>query len=354
MSTNITVSVIIATYNSTKTLPMVLEALKNQNYPKEKMEIIIVDGGSEDDTLTISRRYKCVIIDNPRTEPVYGKFIGYRKARGKYLMYLDHDEVLKNTRSISIKVSILDANRDVKAIAGGNYVNPPNYPFINNYINEFGDPFSYFVYRLSKRHKYFLNSMRKSYPSVYENRDYILFDLESAQYLPIIELAAGASMFDAEILRKYFPVTNSHFELVPHFFYLLFTLKKHVAVLKNDKIFHYSSDTLRNYLKKINWRIKNNIFFTEDMGRSGFSGREKYQPTSFRLRKYLFIPYSISLVLPFWDAIKLVYTRKDVRYIIHIILCLYTGFSIIYFYILSVLGYKPLLKNYDNSKTVIH
>lgn len=346
------VSIIVATYNSEKTLPMVLGSVRKQIYNQDKVEILLIDGGSTDSTLEIGKKYKCRIIKNPRVEPVYAKFIAYKKARGKYLMYLDHDEVLENPKSISTKVNVLEGGYGVRAVAGGNYKNPPGYPFINNYINEFGDPFSFFIYRLSKRNEFFLPAMKKKFPVFLESDEFVIFDLSDTLYLPIIELVAGGSMFDANVLKNEFPRTKTRFEISPHYFYLLFSKYKKIAVIKNDPILHYSSDTINKYIKKIIWRIKNNIYFKQSMGESGFSGRERYQPSDFRFKKYLFIPYSFSLIFPLIDSASLALTRRNLLYFIHIPLCLFTSTQIIYHLLLKVIGSKPRLRNYDDSTAI--
>jgi len=47
------VSVIIPTYNPERVLPLCLESIEEQSYPKEKIEIIIADGGFIDDMMVL-------------------------------------------------------------------------------------------------------------------------------------------------------------------------------------------------------------------------------------------------------------------------------------------------------------
>lgn len=347
------VSVIIATFNSGRLLPIVLESVKQQEYPKNKIELLLVDGGSTDDTLSIGRKLRCRIIKNPRTEPVYGKYLGYLKAKGRYIMYLDHDEVIVDGNSIASKIKVLKENPKVKVIAGGNYISPRGYPVINDYINDFGDPFSFFMYRLSKRYRYFLETMRDRYPVLVENKKSVVFDLTNVLELPIIELVAGGSMFDARTLKKEFPKTLKRFELAPQFFYLLYSKYPYIALVKNDPIVHYSSDNLEKYLRKIKWRIKNNILFYKTMGISGYVGREKFQPKLSRLKKYLFIPYALSIIFPLYDSLMLSITRRNIYYFWHFLFCFYTASLIIYYYVVKILKVEKPLKNYDESKIVI-
>ena len=343
------VSIIIATYNSEKTLHYVLKSVLKQSYPKKYTEIILVDGGSVDKTLEIARRYGCLVIHNPQVEPVFGKYLGYIKSKGRYVMYLDHDEVLLNRESIISKVDALEECSHAKVVAGGGYRSPKEYPLINDYINDFGDPFSFFIYRLSKRDKFFIRDMKKKYTLILEKNKYLLFDLSGIKSLPIIELVNVGSMFDASLLKKYFPETKVKMELLPHFFYLLYLKYPEVIVMKDDPILHYSVDTLKKYLIKISWRVKNNLYHVNNMGQSGFSGREKFQPAEFRLKKYLFIPYAFTLVFPFYDAIWLIITRKNIMYILHVPLTLYTASLIVFHLFLKKVGVTQPLKNYDES-----
>src|SRR5581483_2172553 len=100
-----TVSAVITTYNSERTLKKVIKSIRNQNYDQNKIEIMIIDGGSQDNTLKIAKESNCEIIHNPKTDQVYGKFIGYKKAKGEFLLLIDSDEVLDNKNSILNKVN---------------------------------------------------------------------------------------------------------------------------------------------------------------------------------------------------------------------------------------------------------
>ena len=51
------VSGILTTYNGDRTLDECLNNFFAQDYPKDKMELIIADGGSTDKTLDIIKKY---------------------------------------------------------------------------------------------------------------------------------------------------------------------------------------------------------------------------------------------------------------------------------------------------------
>lgn len=346
------ISIIIATFNSEKTLTLVLESIKKQTFPKDKIEVLLVDGGSKDTTKQIAAMYDCKVINNPRTEPVYAKFLGYLEAKGKYLMYLDHDEVIENTKSLELKHAIFVENQKVKAVICSGYKSPKNYPMINNYINEFGDPFSAFIYNLSKDARFFLKTMIDRYGFVENKKEYAVFDLHNVTQVPLIELCAGGSMFDGEYMKDTFKDTKKSPNLIPHFFYLLNAKESLIAMTKGDSLVHYSSDTLGKYFTKIRWRIKNNIYHVSDMGASGFSGREQYSSKTASYKKYLFIPYVYTIFFCLYDAIYLAFSRKSFYYLIHFPLCFYTATLIIYHTVLKLLGHRPHLRSYDDSVVI--
>jgi len=348
---NKSVTIIIATYNSQSLLEKVFNALNQQTYPKELINVIAVDGGSTDSTkdYVLARGY--TVIDNPRTEPVYAKYLGYLSANSDYAIYLDHDEVIENPRSIEEKIALFESNDEVKAVLSSGYKTPAGISFINDYINEFGDPFSAFRYHLSKMDHFFLARMKKKYKVIEETSNGVYFEFNSNKNLPIIELVAAGSMIDLKFFKDTFPETYKEPHTLPHFFYMLIEKKKQIAIAKNDAIFHYSSDTFWKYLNKIKWRIKNNIFFPH-MSKAGFSGREKHEQGIVKYKKYLYIPYAFSFVFPFIDSLYLVITRKKLSYFIHFPLTIYTASYILGYSAAKLCGYKPYMKSYDEKKVI--
>ena len=51
------VSIVVLTYNGRKFMRDLMESLADQTYPRHLVEIIIVDNGSQDDTVAFIRKY---------------------------------------------------------------------------------------------------------------------------------------------------------------------------------------------------------------------------------------------------------------------------------------------------------
>src|SRR3989344_1808133 len=140
MNTCPLISVVIPTYNSKATLGKVLYAIKRQSYPQDKIEILVVDGGSIDKTLDIAKSYNTKVLLNSKILQVYAKHIGYIKAKGKYIVHLDSDEVLVNKNSLKLKYEFFLRNNKVGAAVVSGLRTPKGASKFNDVINEYGDP----------------------------------------------------------------------------------------------------------------------------------------------------------------------------------------------------------------------
>ncbi len=85
------ISLVIPTINEERNIKNCLDSVFSQDYPKTKLEVIVVDDESTDGTLSIVRRYPVKILKNGFKHGEIGKMIGFRAAKGKYFMYLDAD-----------------------------------------------------------------------------------------------------------------------------------------------------------------------------------------------------------------------------------------------------------------------
>ncbi|NHV05707.1 MAG: glycosyltransferase [Thaumarchaeota archaeon] len=87
------VSIIIPSYNSARTLRSCLNSIENQSYPKSRIEVIVVDKFSMDDTPAIVRAFGAKLISTKAGRSA-ARNIGAKVAKGNYMLFLDSDMIL--------------------------------------------------------------------------------------------------------------------------------------------------------------------------------------------------------------------------------------------------------------------
>ena len=93
------ISVIIPIYNTQEFLPRCLDSILNQSYAN--MEIILVNDGSTDDSVSICERYaakdtRIQMISQPNQGIIVATKIGIRLCRGEYVMFVDSDDWIES------------------------------------------------------------------------------------------------------------------------------------------------------------------------------------------------------------------------------------------------------------------
>ena len=89
----IDVSVIVTTRNEEEIVGNCLRSIKDQTYPPEGIEIIVVDNDSTDGTTSISRSNTDKVYNHGHNRAEQLNY-GARKARGQYIIFPDADMIL--------------------------------------------------------------------------------------------------------------------------------------------------------------------------------------------------------------------------------------------------------------------
>jgi succinoglycan biosynthesis protein ExoA len=88
------ISVVIPVLNGEALLPNCLASLRSQDYPPERIEIIVADGGSTDHTRDIAATFGAKIIDNLGKTVAPGRNVGFSASRGDLVAFSDDDCVM--------------------------------------------------------------------------------------------------------------------------------------------------------------------------------------------------------------------------------------------------------------------
>lgn len=107
------ISIITPTLNAGKVLETELESIRLQDYPQDKIEIIIADGGSTDSTLEIAKKYNAKVFPNPLKTGEAGKAVAVKKAKGKYIALIDSDNILPDNSWLKEMIEPMEKDSDI-------------------------------------------------------------------------------------------------------------------------------------------------------------------------------------------------------------------------------------------------
>jgi len=118
------VSIIIPTYQGEKYLSRAIRSAIDQNYPRDKYEIIVIDDGSTDNTSKILNTFKDDIRIFRHTENKglsAARNTGLIHAKGRYIINLDSDDYL-HEEILTVGTLFLNLNTDIDAISFDYYI----------------------------------------------------------------------------------------------------------------------------------------------------------------------------------------------------------------------------------------
>ncbi|MEM5793041.1 MAG: glycosyltransferase [Candidatus Aenigmatarchaeota archaeon] len=86
------VSVIIPAYNEEDVIEDCLKSVTSLDYPKKKLEIILIDDGSTDKTVEKAKKFKIKIIKGPHKGVGVARNLGIKKSKGELILFVDADQ----------------------------------------------------------------------------------------------------------------------------------------------------------------------------------------------------------------------------------------------------------------------
>ncbi len=312
----ILLSVIMAAYNSEVTIERSLKSIREQRCPQDRIEVFVIDGGSEDKTREIARKYGCIVLDNPRRLPEYAKRIGLERAVGKYVLIMDSDEVIPNRKVFARRLKMMQEHPDIKCLLGG-YRCPKGHPACGHYISNVGDPFTAFVYQWYYGGN--IGLIRKN--KITEDEIGYIGKFENTDLLPIGD---SVTLMDRKFLMENYGDAVSTENTATLFQYILQDthLLGHV---KGDFVLHYTRSDMATYFRKLKFRVINNIF---DIKGSGYAARAVKNKNMNR-RKYMYPLYCVSVFMPIVDGVRMSRYYGHAIYLMHPIFAWYVMAEIV-------------------------
>ena len=105
-----TVSIILPTLNAGALLENCLASIATQTWPKDRLEIVIADAFSTDDTRDIAKKFGATVIDDRGKNMEEGKRLALQHATGEYIIFVDADNEFTHPDCIELAVRALEKN----------------------------------------------------------------------------------------------------------------------------------------------------------------------------------------------------------------------------------------------------
>lgn len=142
------ISILIPTLNAERYLEGCLRSVRNQDYPKELLEIIVADGGSTDGTLGVLKQYAVDrVVPNPRTTGEAARAILNELATKDLILSIDADNYLVGNDWLRRMVRPLQEDASVFASEPMRWDYARSDPPMNRYfaLTGINDPVSLFM-----------------------------------------------------------------------------------------------------------------------------------------------------------------------------------------------------------------
>lgn len=309
-----TVTIVIATCNSSRTLTRCLESVLQQTYPKDKIDIILADGGSRDNTKTIGKHFgaKIISVDPKKQNAEYNKGVGLQHAKGDVVLFLDHDNIMPHRAWLSALLYPFKNNPTLVGCEPLRFQYDRNMTVLDRYFALTGgsDPVVYYLGKNS--HLSWASDVfnllgtakdRGTYYEVTYNR----------QFLPA--LGGNGAAIRREYLKKYalsdpehFIHTDVVFDIINHGFTTYAFIK--------DTIIHLTNNRIIPFLRRRKYFIEQYQFTNKSIRRYAIYDTKK------DIGKLLyFILISLTVVVPFFDAWRGYRKIRDPAWFLHPFLC---------------------------------
>jgi len=332
------VSFIIPTLNAGKLLRGCLDSIKSQEYPQNKVEIMVVDGGSTDDTLELAKQFNCRIVHNPRKLCGPGVALGILEARNDLNIFFAADNRLAGTNWLKLMIKPFTDSQGVVG-ASGPFVVDRNDISLNRYFSWVeSSPFHYFLCVNEASRKLY----EHTYDIMEETPEYKILRM-TVEKFPILGLANGFVLGRAILKDKgsnggllLNVVEKALSEDLDDILPVVKMIERgyKIAYVSEGGVYHYHLENYQQFLQKYRWKIRNNI-----LGGLAYTNLRSYLSRQRKLKERLWILYSFSIIWPLLDAAHQLKRDRDIAWLHHPVIC----------FLLSAIGILTVLEHPGHS-----
>ena len=305
------VSVILPTLNVERTLDLCLVSIRAQNYPRERVEIVVADAGSTDNTLEIAERFDVdTVVPNFLKTGEAGKSAAIEASTGEILALIDSDNIFDD-RDFFLKAAHLFEDDTIDSVEPLCWTFDPEDTLVNRYCALLGmnDPMSYFLGNYN-RYSYLSQTFTGMKVQIIRDTSDALIVNVDPEYVPTF----GANGF---MIRR---SSIEALDWKPYYFdidvFQQAVNEGHtrIALVKTETR-HLFCDSIATFRRKQARRIHDYFYHAKNKRRSYLYG-------SIPKRKYIMFVVSTVTVLPLlWQSLRGYLHKPDSAWWFHPLAC---------------------------------
>ncbi len=316
----------MATLNSGNTLEKCLASVRNQDYDQSKIEIIVADGGSQDNTPQIIKKYGGQIVPENTGSPEAAKALALAKAHNELIFQVDDDNILPHRHWLANMVSLLAKEPEAIACYPWRYAYRRQAKMLNRYFALFGvnDPVAWFLKR-ADRQSYFSSQWQLA-GKVKDRGDYFLVEFNENN-LPTVGangfLIKRQILLKAKVSPQYFFHIDVNLDLVRQGYNKYIVAKDNIIHDSGERFWHFFAKR-KKYMESL---------YLKDLSKRRYLLYDKKRD---RRKIILYSLYSLTIIKPTVDATRGFRKIPDIAWFLHPIVC----FLIFWIYFLSVVNWQ--------------
>jgi len=290
----LSVSFVLPVLDAEQILPACLSSIRKQDYPAERYEILLADGGSTDQTLNIASRYQCTIIDAKGLMGEAAKQKAFSRATGKYIAMIDADNEIAESTWLKRAVSALEQHP--KALGFESYyLKHPRHTRLNRYLTallQISDPCA--------------RAMTGRVKLLSRNSDGVeVLELPANGSYPT---GANGFIFRRELLNRLRDMGPYH--EAAFFPSLMRSGIRNLVKIRGCGIYHHYVTGWNDYLKKRRRAMIVYMLRKEEISQT-------WDQEGIHLRKLWGMLYAASIIGPAMEGIRRAITERDSDWLLH-------------------------------------
>lgn len=314
------ISFVIPTLNASLHLKACLKSIRGQNYPKDKIEILILDGGSSDSTLEIAREFGCAIYDNPKRLAEYGVQLGVAKAAGELLVIFAADNELVGSDWAEKVAEVFCAEPGISAV-WGRLASGKDDPALNKYFELIqSDPLNWFLNRnleaYCKHARYFKD-------------DCFIFEVDPQK--PLVWGANGLVYRSKKI--KSIWAQQGYLGDNDAFQYMIEQANNTVAYFTSSFVYHHHVARLRDWVKKWQRNLTQHLLDKQETRNMGWV----FTP-DFKSRALLWSFYSALPLFSLMHSLYLSFKDRNFFWLYHPVVSFFQFYTYAYLVLFTKKG----------------